>query len=233
MKSPAMWARAAGLLYLFVIGASVFALMTGRSLIVRDAAATAANVLAAEQTFRLAFVGNLLASVAYLAVVAILYVLLKPAGRTLSAIAAFIGLAGCAVSAAAMLNQLAVLTYLGDAAYLAEFSRQQLQTLARVSLRLGGLGNTLSLVFFGFYCLLLGSLVLRAHFLPRWLGALLGLAGLGWLIGSLGSFVMPSFPLAGALIPVSGLGEGLFTLWLLAMGVDAAKWREQQAGAAA
>lgn len=232
MRSPAAWARMAGLLYLFVIGASVFALISTQGLIVRDdAAATAANILAAEQTFRLAFAANLLACVAYVAVVAILYTVLKPAGRTLSLIAAFMGLTGCAVSGAVMLNQLAVLVYLGDASYLAALGQEQARALARVSLRLGGLGNTLSLVFFGFYCLLLGALTFRARFLPRWLGAFPTLAGAGWLVGCFTSLLAPSLSIAGVLLPVSGLGEGLFTLWLLIMGVNAEKWRAQAAEA--
>jgi hypothetical protein len=215
---------------MYVIGASVFALMSTQNLIVRnDAAATASNILASEPLFRLAFVANLLACAAYVAVVAILYALMKPAGRTLSAVAGFMGLAGCAVSGATMLNQLAVLVFLDDANYLAAFSSEQLQALSRVSLRLGGVGNTIALVFFGFYCLLLSSLVFRARFLPRFLGVLPMIAGLGWLTGTMTSLLAPSLGIAGTLIPVSGLGEGLFTLWLLAMGVNAAKWREQAA----
>jgi hypothetical protein len=128
-----------------------------------------------------------------------------------------------------MLNQLAVLVFLDDANYLAAFSSEQLQALSRVSLRLGGVGNTIALVFFGFYCLLLSSLVFRARFLPRFLGVLPMIAGLGWLTGTMTSLLAPSLGIAGTLIPVSGLGEGLFTLWLLAMGVNAAKWREQAA----
>jgi uncharacterized protein DUF4386 len=81
-----------------------------------------------------------------------------------------------------------------------------------------------NLVFFGFYCLLIGYLIFRSTFLPRILGALMIFAGLGWL-----TFVSP--PLAGHLAPynlIPGLvGEGLLTLWLLAMGVNAQRWREQ------
>ena len=228
MKSPQTWARIVGALYMYVIGASVFALVSTQSLIVRnDAAATAANILASEQLFRLAFVANLLACAAYVAVVAILYQLMKPAGRTLSVVAGFMGLTGCAVSGATMLNQLAVLAFLDNATYLAAFSSEQLQALSRVSLRLGGLGNTIALVFFGFYCLLLSGLVFRAKFLPRFLGVLPMIAGIGWLTGTMASLLMPSLGIAGVLIPISGIGEGLFTLWLLVMGVNAAKWREQ------
>ncbi len=37
------------------------------------------------------------------------------------------------------------------------------------------------LVFFGFYCLLIGYLIFRSNFLPRILGALMAFSGLGWL----------------------------------------------------
>jgi hypothetical protein len=228
MINPALNARIAGFLYLIVIAASAYALITSSSLIVSgDAAATAANLRASEQLFRLAFVANLVACVAYISVVAMLFELFKPVNATLSLVAAFLGLAGCAVSGAFMLNHLATLVFLDDASYLAAFGPEQLEALARVSLRLGGLGNSISLVFFGFYCLSLGVLVFGAKFMPRVLGVFLVIAGLGWLIGNFASFLAPSLGWASILLPVSGLGEFAFTLWLLAMGVNAAKWREQ------
>jgi uncharacterized protein DUF4386 len=84
------------------------------------------------------------------------------------------------------------------------------------------------LVFFGCYCLLVGYLVFTSTYLPRFLGVLMAIAGLGWL-----TFLSP--PLARALSPfVYGpglLGEGALTLWLLAKGVDVANW-QQRANAA-
>ena len=80
------------------------------------------------------------------------------------------------------------------------------------------------LVFFGFYCLLIGYLIFRSTFLPRILGVLMAIAGLGWL-----TFLWP--PLAAYLTPYvfapGFLGEGALTLWLLAMGVNAGRWNEQ------
>jgi hypothetical protein len=85
-----------------------------------------------------------------------------------------------------------------------------------------------SLVFFGFYCLLIGYLILRSTFLPRVLGALMVLAGLGWL-----TFLSPQ--LAHYLSPYhyvsGGIGEGLLTLWLLVFGVNAQRWKEQATAA--
>jgi hypothetical protein len=84
-----------------------------------------------------------------------------------------------------------------------------------------------SIVFFGFYCLLIGYLIFRSTFLPRILGVLMAIGGLGWL-----TFFFARF--AGRLSPynmIPGiLGEGLLTLWLLVMGVNVERWN-QQAGA--
>ena len=80
------------------------------------------------------------------------------------------------------------------------------------------------LVFFGCYCLLIGYLILRSTFLPRILGVLMIIAGLGWL-----TFL--SQPLAASLSPyhyiAGGIGEGVLTLWLLLMGVNAGNWKQQ------
>jgi Domain of unknown function (DUF4386) len=85
-----------------------------------------------------------------------------------------------------------------------------------------------SLVFFGFYCLLIGYLILRSTFLPHVLGVLMAFAGCGWL-----TFASPG--IAHALAPynlVPGLlGEGSLTLWLLVMGVNIQRWDEQAAAA--
>jgi Domain of unknown function (DUF4386) len=84
------------------------------------------------------------------------------------------------------------------------------------------------LLFFGPYCLLLGYLIFRSTFLPRVLGALMALAGLGWLM-----FLMP--PLAKHLsiyIMVLGiLAEGLLMLWLLVKGVNVQRWMERASAA--
>jgi hypothetical protein len=84
------------------------------------------------------------------------------------------------------------------------------------------------LVFFGFYCLLIGYLILRSTFLPRILGVLMALAGLGWL-----TFLSP--PLADHLSPYifapGILGEGALTVWLLVIGVNVQRWKEQASAA--
>jgi hypothetical protein len=80
------------------------------------------------------------------------------------------------------------------------------------------------LLFFAIYCLLIGYLILRSTFLPRFLGALMVLAGIGWL-----AFLLPSLPryLSMGVMGLGILAEALLMLWLLVKGVDVQRWQEQ------
>jgi hypothetical protein len=113
---------------------------------------------------------------------------------------------------------------LGGAQYLSVFKVEQLRALAVMFLDFYNQGFSIALVFFGFYCLLIGYLIFRSAFLPRILGVLMAIAGLGWL-----TFL--SSPFANHLAPynlASGiLGEGSLTLWLLVVGVNVSKWEEK------
>ena len=102
-----------------------------------------------------------------------------------------------------------------------------------VGLTLGALrwnprGVDIPVVFDGFYCLLIGYLILRSTFLPRILGALMAFAGLGWL-----TYMSP--PLVNYLSPynlaLGILGQESVMLWLLVMGVNVERWNEQASGA--
>jgi len=84
------------------------------------------------------------------------------------------------------------------------------------------------LVFFGFYCLLIGYLIFKSTFLPKALGVLMAFAGVNWL-----TFISPAF--ADRLSPfnlVPGLiGEGALTLWLLFKGINPQRWNRQATAA--
>ncbi|MDQ2964220.1 MAG: DUF4386 domain-containing protein [Pseudomonadota bacterium] len=227
--SPLLKARVAGVFYLLVFltgGGALF--LSGRLVVNGDAAATAANILAHEPSFRLGFAANLIATACYIVVTALFYDLFKPVNRSLSLIAAFTSLVGCAIGGLSSLFQLAPLAVLEGGQYLSVFTVQQLQALALLFLKLGGQANAIGLIFFGFYCLLIGYLILRSTFLPRILGALMAFGGLGWL-----TFLSP--PLATYLSPYvlapGILGEGSLTLWLLVMGVNVQRWNEQASAA--
>jgi hypothetical protein len=219
--NPRRMARAAGGFNLLMIVTGGFAVFARRGLIVRgDAVATAANIVAHEAAFRASFAGDLLVVVWYLAVTALFYELFKPVNRTVALIAAFCSLAGCIVQGVACL--FAPTVVLGGASYLKVFTVEQLQALAYLFLKLYTQTYSIGLVFFAFYGLANGYLIFKSTFLPRFIGVLLAIAGLAWMI-----FLSP--PLGEKLFPyllASDLGELLLILWLVVFGVNAERWKE-------
>src|SRR6266704_2371516 len=172
--SPRFRARMAGVFYLLTILTGGFAavFVSGR------------------------LVANLIATACYIAVTLLFYDMFKPVNRSLSLLAAFFSLVGCAIGPLSLFHL----------------------TPSHIN----------SLVFFGFYCLLIGYLIFRSTFLPRILGVLMAFAGLGWL-----TFLSP--PLANYLRPyilvLGVLAELALMLWLLVMGVNVQRWKEQASAA--
>ena len=80
-----------------------------------------------------------------------------------------------------------------------------------------------TLPFFGFYCLLIGYLIFKSQFLPRFLGVLMAAAGAGWL-----TFLSARF--ASSLAPYNMLigfvAETTLTFWLLVFGIDTERRKE-------
>jgi Domain of unknown function (DUF4386) len=230
-SSPRLRARIAGALYLIVIATAMFAESFVRDplIVSGNAAATAHNILASEQLFRLGFAADLANFACYIAVVLIFYGLFKPAGRTLSLVAAGFGMAGCITGAVNMINQLAPVVLLRGAPYLSAFKSDQLQAVAYVFLKLHTYGYAISMTFFGIYCVLLGYLVLRSTFLPRILGVLLAIGGAGYLTNSFAIFLSPAFAAQlGVYTLLPGfVAEVSLTLWLIVVGVNTSKWRTQ------
>jgi hypothetical protein len=121
----------------------------------------------------------------YAAVTLLFYVMFKPVNKSLSLLAAFFGLAGCATQALSNFHLIP--------------------------------SNVSPLIFFGPFNIVIGYLIIQSTFLPRFLGVLMILSGLGWLV-----FLVPAVASHFSLyIEVLGIAaEGLLMLWLLVFGVS-------------
>ena len=228
--SPRTKARITGVFYLLTILTGIFAqgFVSGKLVVDGDAAATATNILAQRGLFQLGFAVYLIEMTCQIAMTVLFYDLLKPAGKSVSLLAAFLGLAGCVIKTFSRVFFIAPLFVLGGAHYLSVFSAEQLQSLAFLFLKVNDKGAEIALVFFGVYTLLTGCLVIKSTFLPRFLGWLGIFGGLGWLI-----FLYP--PLAYRLLPyilmLGLIGSAAKILWLLVFGVNEQRWKEQASAA--
>jgi len=231
-SSLRLMARIAGALYLLTILTGMFSagFATGKLVVSGDAAATANNILAHRGLFQLAFAVYLIEMACQVALTALFYLLLKPAGRSVSLVAAFLGLTGCVIKTFTRVFFIAPLFILGGAHYLSVFSPEQLQALALLFLKVNDRGAGIALVFFGFYAILTGYLIIKSSFLPRVLGAISVVGGFGWL-----TFLYP--PLGGRLFPFTSmfavLGAAALIVWFMVFGVNEQRWKEQAGAAAA
>lgn len=231
-SSPHLMARITGALYLLTILTGIFSAgyASGKLVVNSAAAATAANILAHRGLFQLAFAVYLIEMACQVAITALFYDLLKPAGRSVSLVAAFLGLTGGIIKTFSRVFFIAPLFILGGAHYLSVFSVEQLQALALLFLKVKDRGAGIALVFFGFYAILTGYLIIKSTFLPRILGALSVIGGFGWL-----TFLYP--PLGGRLFPFIAifaiLGAASLIFWFIVFGVNEQRWKEQAGAAAA
>ena len=219
-------ARIAGLFYLAIIAAGIFAQFAVRDslTVAGDAAATAQNILAARSFFQWGIAGDLVMIISDIAVALLLYVLVKPVNSGLSLLAAFFRLIQAAILGVNLLNLFAVLQLLSGADYLNVLGTETLYAQAFFHLQAHATGYSLGLIFFGLNCLVFGYLVFRSGYLPRILGALLIFAGAGYLTDSFASFFLPTYAnyadiFALVVFLPAIVGELSLALWLIVKGV--------------
>jgi hypothetical protein len=217
--SPRSIARLAGVFQLLEAITATFGqvVVLGALFVAGNAAATATNILGRQELLWWGFASSLIGIVFHLAWALLLYDLLKVVDRRLAKLGLLVMVVGCAVSVVATVLYVAPMTVLGANSSSA-FSTEQSQLLALTFLRLNEYAYGIYLVFFGLWCFLTGVLIFRSTFLPRAVGVLLAISGLGWMVYLSPSLARHLFMpyIAGA----SALGEIPLLLWCLVFGVN-------------
>ena len=182
-----------------------------------DAATTSSNIAASMGQLRL--VTGCLLVVAMLDVVVAwgLYIVLAPANKALSLLAAWFRMAYAAVFVGALANLAQVPQLLLGEGYTSTFSADQMSAQVMRSVDAFTSGWDLGLGVFGVHLVLVGYVALRSSYVPKWLGAVVLLAGLGYLVDSLGKVVSASYALE--ITMFTFVGELLLLFWLLWKGL--------------
>jgi len=226
--SPRTTARITGAVYLLYFVIAVLSVLVpprvgGPNALPAEAASFANSILANEAWYRLGVALTLFSTALYVALAVLFYALFRPVSPIIPLLMAIFSLIGSGVSAVGSLFQLAPLTVLGGSSYLNVFSTGQLQGMALMFLHLSSESARVALVFFGCFQLLLGFLIYRSTFLPRVIGALIAIAGVGWF-----TFLSPPVvnSVGGELEVLGFVAEASLMLWLLVMGVNDQRWAE-------
>ncbi len=179
-------------------------------------AQTVHNISAHPGVFSAAILCYLIEFIEDIVIAWALYILLIPVNRALSLLTAWFRLMYTAIAFFGLLKLVSVFQLVNSPDYLKAFGPDQLH--AQVQLLLGTFRNdwSMGLVLFGIHLALLGCLIYRSHYLPKWLGILLVIDGLGWITDSLQPYLYPNINLK--FIFLTYFGEVFLLLWLLIRG---------------
>jgi hypothetical protein len=220
------YARIAGALFLvsLVAGGLGEAYIPSKLIVAHDAAATLANIKNFEVLYRLGFATFLIESLCDITLAAILYALLKPVSKELSLLAAFFGLVGTALFAFAEAFYFAPLLLIaGGADYLKTFAPDQLNSLVLLSMKFYGYAGMIFTAYYGMSWIVRAYLIFRSGYLPKFLGILMAIGGIGFVVRNFILILAPAYA-SDVLLMLMFPGGLAMTIWLLVKGVDVAKW---------
>jgi len=222
MDSIKKQARAAGLLY-FLLGITApigLEYVPGKLIVTGDATATADRIRSSEALLRVGIGSELFHQAVCIFLALALYRLFKPVSENLARQLVVLGaLVSVPIMFLNVVNEVAALTLVSGAGYLSAFSKPQLDALAYLFIRMHGQGIVVASIFWGLWLFPFGLLVMRCGFIPRFLGVLLLIAGVAYLVAAFGTLLMPKVghtvgPIAGIL----EIAEVPIIFWLLIWG---------------
>ena len=229
-ESPRLIARMAALFFLLTIVGGIIAqgFISERLIDFDDASATANNILSNRGLFQIGFTVYLIEMACQITTAALFYWLLRPVSRTVALMMLLFELTGCVIKTFARVFYITPLFVLDGTSALSGLNSGQLQSLSLTLLKVNDFGAATAIAFFGLSTVLSGYLVFRSTFLPRWLGVISMIAGLGWL-----TFFYPPLGyrvfMFAALFGLLGAAANIF--WLMVYGVNEEKFRAVEADA--
>ena len=183
-----------------------------------DTAETARNILAHRGLFLAGVFAHLITFVADVIIAWALYVLLAPVHRALSLLTAWFRLVYTAVALAALMHLVSAFRLLDDGAYGKAFGAELLHAQVEMLIKSFRYEWSLSLVIFGIHAVLVGYLVARSGYIPRIVGFLVTIAGLGYVFHYLCPYLYPDLDPGFHIVTFTGIGELVFAVWLLVRG---------------
>ncbi len=214
--------RLAGALYLVVVVTGLFCLVYVPSLITvsGDPHATVNNIVAHGPLFRAGIAAFLIKQVVFLLLPLALFKLLRPVHQSMAIIMVALAAVSVPIALVSLTNRLDVLDIIGGS-YSQALSPNQIQSHAMLALNAYGNGLLVATLFWGLWLLPFGCLVIRSGFLPKILGILLFLGGLGYVAQVFWEVLVPTIRFPDFVLFPAAAGEIGICLWLLVVGVRA------------
>lgn len=222
MDSTKQIARHAGLLYFlsFLVAPIGLMYVPGKLFVSGNAVATANNIRASDWLLRLGIGSELVGQILAIFIILALYRLFKPVDERLALKMLVLGaLVSVPIMFVNLLNYIAASILAGGADYLSTFTPAQLDSLTYLFMRLHGQGHVVASVFWGLWLFPFGMLVIRSGFIPKILGYLLYVAGVGYCLSASAILLFSQYKdLVTQIAMVMYFGEVPIIFWLLIWG---------------
>ena len=218
------YSRAVGIfLVLSMIGGFFGEMYVPSQMLAGDAAATAVQLRQNDGLFRLGFAAYLVEAFSDIILAWLFYILLKPVDRHLALLSAFVGLVSMTLFAVTKMFYFSAPLFLTGSKYLSAFPADQMEAFASLFILLYAGLSGLTFFFYGAAWIIRGYLTFRSTYLPRSLGALMILAGAGFMAKTLTYVLAPAYSSDVLLAPMF-LNALAVALWMLIKGVDRERW---------
>ena len=168
---------------------------------------------------RIGVVADLFSIVFFLLLAWALYVVFSSVNRNLALLVTLSITVSVAIQALSSLNLFAALSLLSSPDYMLVFSADQVLALATFYLELHMVGSNIATFFWFLWVFAAGYLIFKSEILHKYLGVLLMIGGIGYLLVILVLFLFPSLVIVSALGgAAAGLAEMSLMVWLLVKG---------------
>jgi hypothetical protein len=225
-KSPMFYARLAAVLYLVMVPLGFVGIIYVPSTLIVDGdpVKTVANIIESESMFRIGILAALLIPVVNTALVFTLYRILRPANKLLAQAMVVLILLAVPIAMFNEINNAHVLQLVSGADYLDVFDTEQINAQVMSALDLHESGIFIASLFWGLWLLPMGYAIVISGYIPKVLGYLLLIGGIGYVLDAFIYFLVPdaNFEMS----TYTFIGELLLPLWLLIKGVNVERWIE-------
>jgi hypothetical protein len=228
VSSPKRLARIAGVLYLLVgiFGGFAEGFVDPKMYVAGNAAATVGNVVANFGLVRLGVVAHLLDGTFFVFLALTLYTLLQHVRQGVArAMLVLVALATGIICLNAVF-QFEGLRVATDGSFAAAFGAAGSNAIVLLLLDAQHYGTLIAQIFFGLWLIPIGYLAYRsAGWFPKWLGMVLIVGGVCYLVDLLAAFLVPDIgpKIHTFLVIPSAIAEIAMVLYLLVIGVRTAK----------
>lgn len=187
--------RIGGILYLILIVCGVYAeiFVLSELVIGNDQTATAYNILSRETLYRTGVLAHIMTLVCSSLLIGILFKIFKPTSEYLALSLLVFNVVTIAIEGISILFELETLAVLQSKMFSDLFSQDQINTLAYLPLKMQSATYDIALLFFGVTCCLISILILKSKLFWRWVGLLMFVAGICYIVNSVVYFISPAF----------------------------------------